>query len=130
MERLVRFCHWSLLVIVALPVCSVVAETKAKTPLPPVPITYAADTNETIIRRAQGIEGARNEGTFSWWTSLQPAQIQVLADEFNKLYPFIKVTYWRGQDKERDTRLEVVLAPDLTRDHEASSRINVNCQGM
>ena len=42
------------------------APTPAPTPtepvLPEVPITYPGDTDETIIRRAQWIEGAKKEG--------------------------------------------------------------------
>jgi iron(III) transport system substrate-binding protein len=95
-----------LVAFLLLPGWSICAEKKAQKALPQVPITYKGDTDSSIIRRAQLIEGAKKEGALSWWTSLKPDQLQVLVAEFNKIYPFIKVTYWRGQDQERDTRLE------------------------
>src|SRR3989304_5640720 len=74
--------------------------------LPKVPITYPGDTEKTIARRAQWIEGARKEGAVVWWGSDRPDEIRKIADEFNKVYPFIKLSYWRGQDKERETKVE------------------------
>lgn len=73
---------------------------------PQVPITYKGDTDKTIVRRAQWIEAAKKEGTVIWWGSGNPKEINQIAAEFNKVYPFIKLNYWRGQDLERVTRFE------------------------
>ncbi len=90
------------LVIVLYPSGSALAQKAA----PQVPITYAGDTNETINRRAQWIEGAKKEGAVVWWGSDQPNQIKTLADDFNKIYPFINISFWRGSAKERGIKLE------------------------
>ena len=73
---------------------------------PKVPITYDGDTDQTIARRAKWIEGAKKEKQFMWWTSIRPNQLYEIATEFNKVYPFIKVRYWRGQDSERTMKIE------------------------
>jgi iron(III) transport system substrate-binding protein len=78
----------------------------AQKSLPQVPITYPGDTGDTIIRRAQWIEGAKKEGPIALWTSGAPKEINQITAEFNKIYPFIKFDHWRGQDANRDTRLE------------------------
>ncbi len=93
-------------VTIFLPIGLAYAQSPKKAPLPQVPITYGGDTDKTIIRRAQWIEGAKKEGTVSWWGSLKPNDAQELITAFNTIYPFIKVNYWRGGDKERNTRIE------------------------
>ena len=75
-----------------------------------VPITYPGDTNETVARRAQWIEGAKKEGTLVWWGTLTPKEGARIVAEFNKIYPFIKVTYWRGKGEEIAAKLEVEFA--------------------
>ncbi len=95
------------IVFVLLSVSSLCAQTPAKKPLPQVPITYTGDNDASIIRRAQWIEGAKKEGVIAWWTSTGPAEINQIAAEFNKIYPFIKFDHWRGQDIERDSKLEL-----------------------
>src|SRR3989304_9931994 len=103
---------WLMLFIVSLlfPLGSVYAQTPAKKSqsLPQVPITYPGDTNETIIRRAKWIEGARKEGnTLTWWGILLPAEAGKELAEFNKVYPQIKVEYWRGEADEVASKLEL-----------------------
>lgn len=79
----------------------------AQKSLPQVPITYAGDTDQTIIRRAQWIEGAKKEGnTLNWWAILTPAEAGKELAEFNKVYPSIKVEYWRGEADEVSSKLE------------------------
>jgi iron(III) transport system substrate-binding protein len=42
-------------------------------------------------------EGARKEGTVVWYCSLtENTVLRPLAQAFEKKYPFVKVTYWRG----------------------------------
>ena len=82
------------------------AQTTTKTKLPQVPITYPGDTDETITRRAQWIEGAKKEGKLIWWfVILQPEMTAVMA-EFNKVYPFIKGDLWRGEGEDVASKLE------------------------
>jgi iron(III) transport system substrate-binding protein len=102
MKKLAHFLVVALIVTVILPINSIFAQKS----LPQVPITYPGDTDKTIARRAQWIEGAKKEGTVVWWGSIPPAQLTRLASEFNKIYPFIIINFWRGQDKERQTRIE------------------------
>jgi len=90
------------LITIVLPIGLVFAQKS----LPQVPITYAGDTDKTIIRRAQWIENARREGNLVRWGSDEPAAMKQIAAEFNKIYPFIKVDYWRGQGTEITARLE------------------------
>jgi iron(III) transport system substrate-binding protein len=106
MKRIVYFMIGVLAVMVFLPLWSSAAETKAKQPLPKVPITYAGDTDQAVIRRAQWVEEAKKEGTFSWWGNITSEQNNQIIAEFNKIYPFITVTYWRGSDKERNAKIE------------------------
>ena len=82
------------------------AQIPAKTKIPQVPITYPGDTDKTIARRAQWIEGAQKEGTLTWWTSASPKEAKEISGEFNKIYPFVKIEYWRGNATERDAKLE------------------------
>jgi ABC-type Fe3+ transport system substrate-binding protein len=42
------------------------------------------------------LEAAKKEGELSWWTTIAQDQSQKIIDEFMKLYPFIKATYWRS----------------------------------
>ena len=101
-----RFWH----VVIAVFVVTIVFPTGlgfAQKALPKVPITYPGDTNETIIRRAQWIEGAKKEGnTLTWWSILLPAEAGKELVEFNKVYPQIKVEYWRGESEEASSKLE------------------------
>ena len=60
------------------------AQRPVKSSLPQVPITYPGDTDETIKRRAQWIEGARKEGALEWWGSGSPALHRQIIAEFNK----------------------------------------------
>ncbi len=62
------------------------------------------------MRRAQWMEEAKKEGTLSWWDNLSPQESSQIIAEFNKIYPFIKVSYWRGSDKERNIKFESEIA--------------------
>ena len=42
------------------------------------------------------IEAAKREGELGWWSTIAQDQSQKLVDEFMKLYPFIKASYWRS----------------------------------
>lgn len=95
-----------LIMLLVLPVLVPLESVFAQKPQPSVPITYGGDTENTIARRAQWMEGAKKEGVLSFWTSTTPADVNQIATEFNKIYPFIKIEHWRGQDVERDTKLE------------------------
>ncbi len=90
MRRLIYLVVAVLVVTMLLPIGSVFAQKS----LPKVSITYPGDTDETIIRRAQWIEGAKKEGKVVWWGSEKPDLINQIAAEFNKLYPFIILSYW------------------------------------
>ena len=82
----------------------------AQKSLSQVPITYAGDTDKTILRRAQWIEAAKKEGTLAWWGTSSPAEGKKLTTEFNKIYPFITVNYWRGKGEEVAAKLEAEIA--------------------
>ena len=82
----------------------------AQKSLPQVPVTYAGDTDKTILRRAQWIEAAKKEGTLAWWGTSSPAEGKKLTAEFNKIYPFITVNYWRGKGEEVAAKLEAEIA--------------------
>lgn len=82
----------------------------AQKSLPQVPVTYPGDTNETIARRAQWIESARKEGEMVWWGILSPSEGGKVIAEFAKVYPFIKITYWRGQGEEIAAKIEAEYA--------------------
>ena len=45
---------------------------------------------------AKIIEAARKEGELAWWSTIAQDQSQKIVDEFMKLYPFIKASYWRS----------------------------------
>jgi iron(III) transport system substrate-binding protein len=42
------------------------------------------------------IEAAKKEGELGWWSTIAQDQSQKIVDEFMKLYPFIKASYWRS----------------------------------
>ncbi|MGH7871003.1 MAG: ABC transporter substrate-binding protein [Candidatus Binatia bacterium] len=42
------------------------------------------------------IEAAKQEGELGWWSTIAQDQSQKIVDEFMKLYPFIKASYWRS----------------------------------
>lgn len=110
MKRLTYFLAAVLVVMMLLPMGSGYAQTSAKKSLPQVPITYPGDTDETIIRRAQWIEGAKKEGVIDWWGILPPGQANGLIAEFKKIYPFITVNYWRGRGEEVAAKLDAEVA--------------------
>jgi iron(III) transport system substrate-binding protein len=73
--------------------------------------TYQGDTDKTVARRAQWIEGAKKEGgMLSWWGILAPSEGNRIIAEFNKVYPFIKIDYWRGRGEEIAAKLEAEFA--------------------
>jgi len=83
------------------------AQAKKSQSLPQVPITYPGDTDETIRRRAQWIEEAKKEGnTVIWWGVIQPGEVKREVAEFNKVYPSIKIDYWRGEGELIATKLD------------------------
>jgi iron(III) transport system substrate-binding protein len=45
---------------------------------------------------AKLIEAAKKEGELAWWSTIAQDQSQKIVDEFMKLYPFIKASYWRS----------------------------------
>jgi ABC-type Fe3+ transport system substrate-binding protein len=93
-----------ILILLILPTGSVFAQKS----LPKVPITYSGDTNKTIERRMQWIEAAKKEGnSVMWWSIGSPAERKEIIAEFNKVYPSIKVEYWRGQTEEIGTKTEM-----------------------
>jgi iron(III) transport system substrate-binding protein len=42
------------------------------------------------------IDGAKKEGELDWWSTIAQDQSQKIIEEFMKLYPFIKASYWRS----------------------------------
>jgi iron(III) transport system substrate-binding protein len=106
MKRIEYLMIGILVFVALLPQWAVAAETKAKISLPQVPVIYRGDTDQTIIRRAEWVEGARKEGTLSWWDNLSPQEGGQIISEFNKIYPFIKVTFWRGSEEQRSSKIE------------------------
>ena len=89
------------LILIFLPIFSGLAKAAN------VPITYPGDTQQTIERRAQWIEEAKKEGAITWW-GVTPAPVAVkISAAFNKIYPFIKIDYWRGEGEEIATKLEM-----------------------
>jgi iron(III) transport system substrate-binding protein len=51
-------------------------------------ISYAADPKV--------VEAAKKEGELGWWSTIAQDQSQKIIEEFMKVYPFIKATYWRS----------------------------------
>ena len=45
---------------------------------------------------ANVISAAKKEGQLFWWSTIAQDQSQKIVEEFMKLYPFIKVNYWRS----------------------------------
>lgn len=45
---------------------------------------------------AKIVEAAKKEGELAWWSTIAQDQSQKIVDEFMKLYPFIKASYWRS----------------------------------
>lgn len=90
------------------------AQAPAKPSLPQVPISYPGDTDQTITRRAQWVEGARQEGQLVWWGTQSPRESAKTIAHFNKVYPFIKVDYWRGNGEAIATKLEAGYIADQT----------------
>ena len=105
-----------LVVLLVLPIGFVYAQTSPTKLLPQVPITYPGDTDKTILRRAQWIEGAKKEGTLEWWSVERPDQLKKIVAEFNKIYPFITGSYWRASEE---------IAPKLESEY-ASGRFTVD----
>ena len=106
MKRL-RFLSVGVLILFTLfPVGLAYAQTTAKPSLPQVPISYPGDTDQAIIRRAQWVEGARKEGQLVWWGTQSPGEAVKTIALFNKVYPFIKVEYWRGNGEAIASKLE------------------------
>ena len=52
----------------------------------------------TIVAAADAkiIEAAKQEGELAWWSTIAQDQSQKIVEEFMKLYPFIKASYWRS----------------------------------
>jgi ABC-type Fe3+ transport system substrate-binding protein len=42
------------------------------------------------------IEAAKKEGQLGWWTTIAQDQSQKIIEEFMKVYPFIRASYWRS----------------------------------
>lgn len=42
------------------------------------------------------VEAAKKEGELGWWTTIAQDQSQKIVEEFMKVYPFIKASYWRS----------------------------------
>ena len=123
MRKLINLLALVLAIITLSPQGSVYAQAPAKKsqPLPQVPITYPGDTDKTIMRRAQWIEGAKREGKLVWWGTDNPKLKLELIAEFNKVYPFIPVDHWRSQGEEIGSRMEA---------EHTSGRFTVDiCQG-
>src|SRR6266542_3154476 len=49
-----------------------------------------------LRRGPKVIEAAKKEGELGWWSTIAQDQSQKIIEEFMKLYPFIKATYWRS----------------------------------
>jgi iron(III) transport system substrate-binding protein len=59
-------------------------------------LTAAAPLREAFAADAKIIEAAKKEGELAWWSTIAQDQSQRIVDEFMKLYPFIKASYWRS----------------------------------
>ena len=102
MKKLMYLMSFFLVLTISFPLSPVFAQKSR----PQVPVTYAGDTDETIIRRAQWVEGAKKEKTLVWWSYLNPGQFNKIIAEFNKIYPFIQVTATRQIADDRAVKLE------------------------
>jgi ABC-type Fe3+ transport system substrate-binding protein len=114
MKRLAYLAVVIIVVMILIPIGSMGAQTQGKTSDPQMPVTYPGDTKEAIARRAQWIEGAKKEGILVWWGILKPEEARESITEFNKIYPFIKVDYWRARGEEIATKLEAEYASGRT----------------
>lgn len=54
------------------------------------PLVLGASSDPRVI------EEAKKEGQLVWWSTIAQDQCQILVDEFMKMYPFIKASYWRS----------------------------------
>lgn len=45
---------------------------------------------------AKVVEEAKKEGELVWWSTIAQDQSQKIVDEFMRLYPFVKASYWRS----------------------------------
>ena len=106
MKRFKYLSTLVLVIIILLPLKTVLAQKS----LPQVPITYPGDTDQTINRRLKWIEGAKKEGTLSWWSTIIPTHAKKLISEFTMIYPFIHVDYWRGSSAEIAAKMEAEYA--------------------
>jgi len=55
-----------------------------------VPTSFVSAADPKVI------EAAKKEGELGWWSTIAQDQSQKIIEEFMKLYPFIKATYWRS----------------------------------
>ena len=104
MKRLQIVTGLVLLAMVLLPIPPAFSQT------PKVPITYQGDNDKTFERRLQWIEGAKKERTLVWWGTRRPNEAEAIIAAFNKIYPFIKVVYWRGRGEEVAAKLDAEFA--------------------
>lgn len=76
------------------PPIATTAPPKATTAPPKA--TATAETSEQ--RHTRLVEAAKKEGKMVWWATHGAKEAQQQIAAFNKIYPFIEVTYWRGND--------------------------------
>lgn len=57
-------------------------------------------------RKAYLEKGARQEGTLVWYSNVSQADLPKLLANFEKLYPYIKVEFWRASGNRVFTRVE------------------------
>jgi iron(III) transport system substrate-binding protein len=57
---------------------------------------FGSVPNVVIAADPKIIEAAKKEGELGWWSTIAQDQSQKIVDEFMKLYPFIKASYWRS----------------------------------
>jgi iron(III) transport system substrate-binding protein len=57
---------------------------------------FGAALRDAFSADPKVIEAAKKEGEIAWWTTIAQDQSQKIIDEFMKLYPFIKASYWRS----------------------------------
>ena len=59
-------------------------------------LTVAGPLRGVFAADAKIIEAAKREGELVWWSTIAQDQSQKVVDEFIRLYPFIKASYWRS----------------------------------
>ena len=59
-------------------------------------LALAAPLRNAFAADAKIVEAAKKEGELAWWSTIAQDQSQKIVDEFMKLYPFIKASYWRS----------------------------------